>query len=51
MYLLLKSEDYALLMGSLFLFGLLAAIMLGTRRVDWYSLRAAPREPTQDTTA
>ena len=51
MYLLLKSEDYALLMGSLFLFGLLAAIMLGTRRVDWYSLRAVAREPTQDTTA
>ena len=51
LYLLLRSEDYALLMGSLFLFGLLAATMLGTRRVDWYALRAAPREPKPETGA
>lgn len=35
LYGLLKSEDYALLMGALFLFGFLAAVMLGTRHLDW----------------
>jgi inner membrane protein len=35
---LLRSEDNALLMGSLFLFVLLGAVMLGTRRIDWYAL-------------
>jgi inner membrane protein len=40
LYLLLKAEDYSLLGGSLFLFGLLAAVMAATRRVDWYALRA-----------
>ena len=38
LYALLQSEDYALLGGSLLLFALLAAVMLGTRRVDWYRL-------------
>jgi len=37
LFMLLKSEDYALLMGSLFLFALLAAVMVGTRRVNWYA--------------
>ena len=37
LYMLLISEDNALLMGSVFLFVLLAAVMLGTRRIDWYS--------------
>ncbi len=37
LFMLLKSEDYALLMGSLFLFALLSAVMVGTRRIDWYS--------------
>jgi inner membrane protein len=41
LYLLLKAEDYSLLGGSLFLFGLLAALMIATRRVDWYGLTAA----------
>ena len=40
LYALLQSEDYALLGGSLLLFSLLAAVMLGTRRVDWYGLTA-----------
>lgn len=35
LYGLLQSEDYALLMGSVALFGLLAALMLATRRLDW----------------
>ena len=38
LYLLLKSENNALLMGSLLLFGILAAIMWVTRKVDWYAL-------------
>jgi inner membrane protein len=40
LYALLKAEDYALLGGSLLLFGLLAIVMLATRRVDWYLLTA-----------
>jgi inner membrane protein len=42
LYALLKAEDYSLLGGSLLLFGLLAALMIGTRRVDWYGL-GSPR--------
>lgn len=33
---ILRSEDYALLMGSLLIFMVLAALMLLTRRIDWY---------------
>ncbi len=32
----LQSEQNALLFGSLLLFAILATLMLGTRRVDWY---------------
>ncbi len=32
----LQSEQNALLFGSLLLFGVLAALMIGTRRIDWY---------------
>ena len=38
LYALLSAEDYALLMGSLLVFGLLAAVMVLTRRLDWYGL-------------
>lgn len=38
LYALLKAEDYSLLGGALLLFGLLAAIMIGTWRIDWYKL-------------
>ena len=38
LYVLLVSENNALLMGSLLLFGILAAIMWITRKVDWYEL-------------
>lgn len=38
LYGLLASEDNALLLGSLLLFGLLALLMLATRKVDWYAL-------------
>jgi inner membrane protein len=42
LYGILVSEDNALMMGSLLLFGVLAAIMIATRKVDWYSVMGAP---------
>ena len=39
LYGLLVSEDLALLMGSMLLFGLLALVMVITRRLNWYTLR------------
>jgi inner membrane protein len=42
LYGVLSSEDYALLMGSLLVFGLLGAVMLLTRRVRWNESGAAP---------
>lgn len=39
LYLLLRLEDYALLAGSLGLFGTLSVVMLLTRKVNWYDLR------------
>jgi inner membrane protein len=38
LYVLLRLEDFALLMGSLLLFTLLAAVMVLTRKVDWYQI-------------
>ncbi|MFN4064847.1 cell envelope integrity protein CreD [Azoarcus communis] len=38
LYGVLLSEDNALLMGSLLLFGALGVTMLTTRRIDWYRL-------------
>jgi inner membrane protein len=35
LYVILLSEDYALLYGSLLLFVILAVLMLLTRRLDW----------------
>jgi inner membrane protein len=35
LYIILLSEDYALLFGSLLVFAVLAALMLATRRLDW----------------
>jgi len=37
LYLLVTSESYALLAGSLALFALLATVMLLTRELDWYA--------------
>ena len=41
LYVLVLSEDYALLLGAIVLFAALAAVMLVTRRIDWYRLSAA----------
>lgn len=45
LYGLLVSENNALLMGSLLLFAVLAAVMWITRRVDWYALGGEGRAP------
>lgn len=45
LYGLLSSEDNALLLGSLLLFGLLGVLMVGTRKVDWYALSARGEPP------
>lgn len=42
LYGVLQSEDNALLMGTLVLFSALAAVMMLTRRMDWYGLNVAP---------
>lgn len=42
LYGLLVSEDNALVLGAGLLFLILAAIMVVTRKVDWYQLSAAP---------
>jgi inner membrane protein len=36
LYALVLSEDYALLLGAITLFAALAAVMLATRRINWY---------------
>jgi inner membrane protein len=36
LYVLVLSEDYALLLGAITLFAALAGVMLATRRIDWY---------------
>ena len=38
LYVILQSEDYALLLGSLLLFATLAALMVATRKLDWRAL-------------
>ncbi|MDR7193017.1 cell envelope integrity protein CreD [Luteimonas terrae] len=45
LYGLLISEDNALVLGAGLLFAILAAIMLVTRRVDWYQVAATPTAP------
>jgi inner membrane protein len=38
LYVLLKSEDHSLLLGSVLVFGVLAAVMMLTRKLDWNRL-------------
>ncbi|HEY0634802.1 MAG TPA: cell envelope integrity protein CreD [Gammaproteobacteria bacterium] len=38
LYVILRSEDNALLMGSLLIFAVLAGVMVVTRRFDWYRI-------------
>jgi inner membrane protein len=37
LYITLRQQDYALLMGAIALFALLAVVMYVTRKVDWYA--------------
>ena len=37
LYITLRQQDYALLMGAIALFVLLAVVMYVTRKVDWYA--------------
>jgi inner membrane protein len=48
LYGLLVSEDNALVLGSLMLFAILAAIMLATRRIDWYAPLAEAQAPSRN---
>ena len=41
-FVVLRNEDYALLLGSLLFFGMLAAVMALTRRLDWNAPGAPP---------
>lgn len=45
LYVLLQLQDYSLLLGSVGLFVILAAVMYLTRRIDWYSLDFASTAP------
>ncbi|MCX2543921.1 cell envelope integrity protein CreD [Pseudomonas sp. COW5] len=47
LYGLLSAEDYALLMGSLLLFGLLGVFMVLTRNLDWYGVGQKPAKPLE----
>jgi inner membrane protein len=44
LYVTLRAEDYALLLGALGTFASLAGFMYATRRVDWYAV-TLPRRP------
>ena len=48
LYVLLWSEDHSLLLGSLLVFGVLAAVMALTRRLDWSALSRRLRQPLAD---
>ncbi len=39
LYVIVQAEDFALLMGSVLVFGVLVALMYVTRDIDWYSIR------------
>src|SRR5439155_18558974 len=41
LYVVLTNEDYALLIGSIGVFAILAVIIYLTRRVDWYGTQPA----------
>jgi inner membrane protein len=39
LYMLLNMGDYALLIGSLLIFAILATVMVITRKLDWYEVK------------
>ena len=42
LFVILRMEDHALLMGSVIVFACVAAAMVATRRVDWYAVGTNP---------
>lgn len=49
LYGLLQSENNALVLGSMLLFGILTAIMMVTRKIDWYQLgKVTPQSITNN---
>ena len=44
LYALLQMEQAALVLGSVLLFVVLAAVMIATRRIDWYAMAAQLRD-------
>ncbi|NWH09341.1 MAG: cell envelope integrity protein CreD [Alphaproteobacteria bacterium] len=48
LYLLLKEEDYALLIGSVAAFAVLAVTMFVTRNIDWYQVVRAQALPDNE---
>jgi inner membrane protein len=51
LYALLASETNALLLGALLLFGMVAGLMIATRKVDWYALSNQPGLSGSDSVA
>ena len=47
LYMLVLSEDYSLLLGAIILFVALTAVMLATRRIDWYQLKPASSQTAE----
>jgi inner membrane protein len=50
LYSLLMNQDYALLIGSICLFLVLAAVMFVTRKIDWYSHKVPSEESIDNLT-
>lgn len=48
LYFLLQSEDHSLLLGSLLVFAMLAAVMALTRKLDWSALSGRLRQSLAD---
>lgn len=46
LFVIISSEDYALLMGSVLIFAILAISMVMTRKVDWYQVGGRADKPT-----
>lgn len=51
LYVILSAEDFALLFGSSLIFGLLAAIMMATRKTDWYQFEVSSASPLKQATS
>jgi inner membrane protein len=44
LFVIVGAEDFALLMGSILIFVVLAGIMIVTRHIDWYQLRKSSED-------